>query len=173
VWDCDDGTDCIQVTGMDVPDVGICADACDSDGEGCETTPYPAQEFCGLTNADETAFWCILICYDDAHCPEFQTCESLGSFEICYPDGSGDPDVDVDTDTDSDTDSDTDTDTDSDSDTDSDTDSDSDTDADADDDIEDDEDDSPPVAPVETSSCNAAPIAARTSSLLALVARLI
>ncbi|MFO8073985.1 MAG: trypsin-like serine protease [Polyangia bacterium] len=132
VWSCDDGSACIMIQGMSQTDVGYCADDCDGQGGGCESTDYAAEEQCLLANQEETEFYCALMCYSDDQCPPNQTCQELDSISICYPDGSGNPDVDTDSDSDADTDSDTDADVDADADADADGDSDSDSDSDSD-----------------------------------------
>ncbi len=140
---CDDGAECRHIIGLGDPDVGYCADQCTTLGDQCPDTAWPVEELCTLSSYQTGGVvLCSTICYVDEQCPTYQTCESYASISLCYPDGSGNPDIDVDTDTDTDTDTDSDTDTDTDSDTDADTDTDSDTDTPV------------PFLPSQTSSCD-------------------
>ncbi len=114
---CDDGAECRHIIGLGDPDVGFCAEQCTAFGDQCPDTAWPVEEMCTLSSYQTAGvLLCSTICYLDEQCPTYQTCEEYASIPLCYPDGSGNPDIDIDTDTDTDTDSDTDTDTDSDTD---------------------------------------------------------
>jgi hypothetical protein len=99
---CDDGSDCLDLDSWEwsIPGVGYCAESCDGNYVSCSDTAFTAQSQCAVTDGEDL-FWCILICVHDSDCPSDQPCVDTGQgASICYPDGSGNPDVDVDTDTD-------------------------------------------------------------------------
>ena len=96
---CDDGSECRHIIGLGDPDVGLCAEQCSAFEEQCPDTAWPVEELCTLSSYQTAGvLLCTTICYLDEQCPPYQTCEEYASIPLCYPDGSGNPDIDIDID---------------------------------------------------------------------------
>jgi hypothetical protein len=80
--ECDDGSLCTGIVGMDNASGTFCSAKCDDKGN-CPDTPWDASSICGLINSG-----CVLHCKEDNQCPPEQTCQSNGQTKFCYPDGA-------------------------------------------------------------------------------------
>ena len=79
---CDDGADCIGLSGYEAYG-SYCAAQCEGeDPDDCPGQPYDAQAQCALTD-NEYNFWCILVCTDAVQCPPDQECINVGSASVC------------------------------------------------------------------------------------------
>ena len=86
---CDDGSDCIGVTGLFDQVTGFCAKSCTPETglSDCQS-PYSAVGDCGISNQDESQYYCVLYCENNSNCPPGQTCQPLGPvslYHICHP----------------------------------------------------------------------------------------
>lgn len=86
---CDDGSECIGVTGLFDQVTGFCAKSCTPETglSDCQS-PYSAVGDCGISNEDESRFYCVLYCENNSNCPPGQTCQPLGPaslYHICHP----------------------------------------------------------------------------------------